>query len=119
MPVVFLEKPFQLSVCLWMCYSSQDRLDTMSFKVFFENAIPSAVFVDSVGAKFAAVIHYQFSHRKKPPLSLDHLSQDLFAILRINIRELPVSKYFPGCIIQNNADLDVGSIHFIPVDMSC
>src|SRR5512135_1237745 len=119
MPLIFLEKPFQLPICLRMSYASEYWLDTMPVEVFFETAVPAAVFMYSMGAEFAAVIHYQFSHGKKPPISIDHLFQDQFAVLSVYIGELATSKDLSGCIIKNNADFDVGSIHFIPIDMSC
>jgi hypothetical protein len=43
--------------------------------------------MESVSSKFAAVIHYKFSHEM--------------------VRELAASKDIPGYIIQDNADLDI------------
>ena len=71
MPLVFLEKSFQLSICLRMSYASQNWLNSVLIEVFLETAVPAAVFMDSVSAKFAAMIHYQFPHGKKPPISID------------------------------------------------
>ncbi len=119
MPFVFSEKPFQFSICLRMGYSPQDWPYTMLFEVLFETTIPSSIFMDSMSTKLAAMIHYQFPHRMKPPVSIDDLIQNQFAVLSVDTRELATSKDLPGCIIQNNADLDIRSVHFIPIDMSC
>jgi hypothetical protein len=74
--------------------------------------------MDSMSTEFAAVIHYQFPHGKKPTISIDHLVQNQLAILGIYVGELATSQDFSGGIIQNNADFDIGSINLIPVDMS-
>src|SRR5512137_2945408 len=117
MSFVFSEKPFQLPICLRMGYSPQDWPNTMLFEVLFETAIPRAVFMDSVSTKLAAMIHYQFSHGMKPRVSINDLIQDQFAILSVDARELATSKNLSGCVIQNNADLDIRSVHFVPIDV--
>jgi hypothetical protein len=47
------------------------------------------------------------------------LIQDLFAILSVDAGELATNKNFSGCVIQNNADLDISSIRLVPINMSC
>ena len=110
MPFIFSEKPFQLSVCLRMFYSCQYRLDTAYFQMIFEFAAPAAVVVNSVGSKLASMIHYQLPQRTEPPIPLNHLIDDKLAVLSIDLKELPSGQNHPGCVVQDHADLDTGSL---------
>src|SRR5512137_508828 len=119
MPFIFSEKPFQLSVCLRMLYSCQYWLDTVFFQMIFEFAAPTTVIVNSVGSKLAPMIHYQLPQWTEPPIPFNYLIDYKLAVLSIDLKELPSGQNHPGCVVQDHADLDTGSIPFMPVDMAC
>jgi len=82
-----------------MLYPRQDWFNTIPFKVLLEITIPSAVFMDSMGTKFATTIHDQLSHRTEPPISFNQLIHYKLTVLGIDILELTASKDHSGCIV--------------------
>ena len=104
-PPIQIKPLFQLSIGLRMLDSGQNWLDTVLFQMGFELTIPFAIFRNSVGTEFAAMIHDQLSQRTEPPISFNHLIYHNHAILSVDGYEFSTSQDFSGCIIKNYADL--------------
>ena len=107
MSFIFAKPPFQFAICLRMLYPCQDWLDAMAFDMLLEIAIPFAVRMNAMGTEFSTMIHDELSHWTEPPVSLNQLIHHQLAILGIDILELPTGKDHPGCVIDDNANLEI------------
>ena len=58
--------------------------------MIFEFAVPASVVMDSVGPKLAAMIEYQLPQGTEPPEFFYQLVDYQYAVLGIDLGELPV-----------------------------
>ena len=69
--------------------------------------IPFAIFMNAMGTEFSTVIQDKLSHGAEPPISFSQFIRYQLAVLGIDILELPACKDHPGCVIDDNANLEI------------
>jgi len=85
----------------------QDWFYAMFFKVSLEFTIPFAIFMNVMGTEFSTMIQDKLSHGAEPPVSFNQFINYQLAVLGIDIHELPTGKDHPGCVINDNANLEI------------